>query len=71
MSSLSKISSTSVKLGHLEALRRLQSVFEGELASAGIGGEEVAKSLAKINAAIGFAEDSVRGELQNLFFEAH
>lgn len=53
---------------HLEAVRRLQLAFELELRDCGCRGEELNSALATINSAIGFMEDKVGGEYDNVLF---
>lgn len=57
------------KKAHLSAVRRLQIAFEQELRDAGVRGQDVNEALGKLNAAIGFYEDSVGGQFDNTLFE--
>lgn len=53
--------------GHIEAVRRLQLALELEMRDAGIKGVDA--ELAKLNATIGFYEDSIGGQYDNVLFE--
>lgn len=62
-----ELARVAVQKGHIEAVRRLQLALELELRAAGVKG--INEELAKINAVIGFYEDSIGGQYDNILFE--
>lgn len=62
-----ELARVAVQKGHIEAVRRLQLAFEKELRDAGVKG--INEELSKINAVIGFYEDSIGGQYDNALFE--
>lgn len=64
---MNNFASLAKKKAHLEAVRRLQLALELELRDAGVKGLNA--ELAKINATIGFYEDSIGGQYDNALFE--
>lgn len=69
MKKANALARVAVQKGHIEAVRRLQQAFELELRAAGVKGEELNKALSVINANIGFYEEKIGSEYDNVLFE--